>query len=144
MVNSPAKAPSKNQTFAVSIFNNAKDAEEEVLIGGNMKTRDGSGKEPYPGKDDHLGPTVTIDVKMPVASNVGGLATFDDIVSADGLVSVYGVDAEGGKKLAPSQYVAEYCTEEFQESFKGDLSRLNLYNTTVSVHIWIFTNLGSF
>lgn len=141
---SDAKAPSKNQTFAVSIFNNAKDAEEEVLIGGNMKTRDGSGKEPYPGKDDHLGPTVTIDVKMPVASNVGGLATFDDIVSADGLVSVYGVDAEGGKKLAPSQYVAEYCTEEFQESFKGDLSRLNLYNTTVSVHIWIFTNLGSF
>ena len=141
---SEAKAPAKNQTFAVSIFNNAKDAEEEVLIGGNMKNRDGSGKEPYPGKDDHLGPTVTIDVKMPVASNVGGLATFDDIVSADGLVSVYGVDAEGGKKLAPSQYVAEYCTEEFQESFKGDLSRLNLYNTSLSVHIWIFTNLGSF
>ena len=141
---SDAKAPSKNQTFAVSIYNSTKDAEEEILVGGNMKTRDGSGKEPYPGKDGHLGPTVTIDVKMPVASNVGGLATFDDIVSSDGLVSVYGVDAEGGKKLAPSQYVAEYCTEEFQESFKGDLGRLNLYNTSLSVHIWIFTNLGSF
>ena len=141
---SEAKAPKKDQTFAVSIYNHAKSAEEEVLIGGNMKTREGSGKEPYPGKDDHLGPTLTIDVKMPVVSNIGGLATFDDIVSSDGLVSVDGVDAQGGKKMAPSQYVAEYCTEEFQDSFKGDLSRLNLYETSLSVHIWIFTNLGSF
>lgn len=141
---SEAKAPKKDQTFAVSIYNHSKSAEEEVLIGGNMKTREGSGKEPYPGKDDHLGPTLTIDVKMPVVSNVGGLATFDDIVSSDGLVSVDGVDAQGGKKMTPSQYVAEYCTEEFQDSFKGDLSRLNLYETSLSVHIWIFTNLGSF
>ena len=141
---SEAKAPKKDQTFAVSVFNHAKDSEEEILIGGNMKTREGSGEEPYPGKDDHLGPTVTIDVKMPVASAVGGLATFDDIVSSDGLVSVDGVDAQGGKKMAPSQYVAEYCTEEFQESFGGDLSRLNLYNTSLSIHIWVFTNLGSY
>ena len=141
---SEAKAPKKDQTFAVSVFNYAKDSEEEILIGGNMKTREGSGEEPYPGKDDHLGPTVTIDVKMPVASAVGGLATFDDIVSSDGLVSVDGVDAQGGKKMAPSQYVAEYCTEEFQESFGGDLSRLNLYNTSLSIHIWVFTNLGSY
>ncbi len=141
---SEAKAPEKNQTFAVSVYNNAKAAEEEVLIGGNMKTREGSGEEPYPGKEDHLGPTVTIDVKMPVASAIGGLATFDDIVSSDGLVSVDGVDAQGGKKMAPSQYVAEYCTEEFQDSFGGDLSRLNLYKTSLSIHIWVFTNLGSY
>ena len=141
---SEAKAPEKNQTFAVSIYNNATYSEEEILIGGKMKTRKGSGEEPYPGKEDHLGPTLTFDVKMPVASSVGGLATFDDLVASDGLVSVDGVDAQGGKKMAPSQYVAEYCTEEFQESFSGDLSRLNLYNTSLSVHIWIFTNLGSF
>lgn len=141
---SEAKAPEKNQTFAVSVFNNAKDSEEEILIGGKMKNREGSGEAPYPGKDDHLGPTVTIDVKMPVASAVGGLATFDDIVASDGLVSVDGVDAQGGKKMAPSQYVAEYCTEEFQETFAGDLSRLNLYNTTLAVHVWVFTNLGSY
>ena len=139
-----AGAPKKNQTFAVSVYNNSKAAEEEILIGGKMKTTKGSGDEPYPGKEDHLGPTVTIDVKMPVASSVGGLATFDDIVSSDGLVSVDGVDAQGGKKMAPSQYVAEYCTEEFQESFSGDLSRLNLYNTKLSVHIWVYTNLGNF
>lgn len=141
---SDSKGPEKNQTFAVSVFNYAKDAEEEILIGGNMKNREGSGKEPYPGKEDHLGPTVTIDVKMPVASAIGGLATFDDIVSSDGLVSVDGVDAQGGKKMAPSQYVAEYCTEEFQDAFKGDYSRLNLYKTTLSVHVWVFTNLGSY
>lgn len=139
-----SKGPKKNQTFAVSVYNNEKSAEEEILIGGNMKTREGSGEEPYPGKEDHLGPTLTIDVKMPVASAIGGLATFDDIVASDGLVSVDGVDAQGGKKMAPSQYVAEYCTEEFQESFSGDLSRLNLYNTKLSVHVWIYTNLGNF
>ena len=59
-------------------------------------------------------------------------------------MAVDGVDAQGGKKMAPSQYVAEYCTEEFQESFSGDLSRLNLYNTKLSVHVWIYTNLGNF
>ena len=141
---SDAKAPKKDQTFAVSVYNNSKSAEEEILIGGNMKTREGSGEEPYPGKEDHLGPTVTIDVKMPVASAIGGLATFDDIVSSDGLVSVDGVDAQGGKKMAPSQYVAEYCTEEFQDSFVGDISRMNLYKTSLSIHIWVFTNLGSY
>ena len=59
-------------------------------------------------------------------------------------MSVDGVDAQGGKKMAPSQYVAEYCTEEFQDAFKGDYSRLNLYKTTLSVHVWVFTNLGSY
>lgn len=136
--------PKKNQNYAVSIYNNSKDAEDEVLIGGNMKTQEGSGKAPYPGLDGHLGPTLTIDVKVPVANAVGGLATFDDVMTSDGLVSVDGVDAQGGKKMAPQQYVDEYCVDEFKDSFKGDYSKLNLYDTKLSVHVWIFTNLGSY
>ena len=141
---SKANAPEKDQTFAVSIYNNAKGSDEEVLVGGNMETKAGSGEAPYPGKDDHLGPTLTIDVKMPMASAIGGLATFDDIVSSDGLINMDGIDAQGGKKLEISQYLAEHCTEEFQQSFGGDFSRINMYYATISVHVWIFTNLGNF
>lgn len=136
--------PKENQNYAVSIFNNAKDAEDEVLIGGKMKTEAGSGSAPYPGKEDHLGPTLVIDVKVPMASAIGGLATFDDILSSDGLVSLDGVDAQGGKKMAPQQYVENYCLDEFKDSFKGDYSKLNLYDTKLSVHVWIFTNLGAY
>jgi len=140
-----SKGPEENQTFAVSVYNHAKSSEEEVLIGGDMDPKEGSGEEPYPGKEDHLGPTVTIDVKMPMAGgNVGGLATFDDLLSSDGMVSLDRVDASGGQKMTPSQYIAEYCTAEFQEAFSGDYSRLNLYETTLSVHIWIYTNLGNY
>lgn len=141
---SVGEPPKKNQNFAVSIYNNAKDAEDEVLIGGNMKTQEGSGKAPYPGLEDHLGPTLTIDVKVPVANAVGGLATFDDILASDGLVSLDGVDAQGGKKMAPQQYVDEYCLDEFKDTFKGDYSKINLYDSKLSVHVWIFTNLGAY
>lgn len=136
--------PVDGQNFAVSIYNNAKYAEDEVLIGGSMKNRDGSGKSPYPGLEDHLGPTLTIDVKVPMASAVGGLATFDDIVASDGLVAVDGVDAMEGKKMAPQQFVEEHCLDEFKDTFRGDYTKLNLYNTKLSVHIWIFTNLGAY
>ena len=141
---SNANAPEKDQTFAVTIFDNSTYEDKEVLIGGNMKNKEGSGEAPYPGKDDHLGPTVIIDVKMPMANSVGGLATFDDILSPDGLVSIDGVDAQGGKKVEISQFVTEHCTEEFQQSFNGDYKNMNLFFTTITVHVWIFTNLGNF
>lgn len=136
--------PKPNQTMAVSVYNNKEGVEEEVLIGGNMKNKAGSGKEPYEGKEDHLGPTLTIDLKLPIASAIGGLATMDDIIGSDGLVSLDGVDAEGGTKMAPQQYVEQYCTDEFKAEFGGDLSKLNLYDTEVKSHVWIYTNLGSY
>lgn len=136
--------PEKDQNFAVSVFNNAKDSEEEVVIGGKMKNREGSGKSPYPGLEDHLGPTLTIDLKVPMASAVGGLATFDDIIASDGLVAIDGVDAMDGKKMAPQQFVEDHCLEEFKDSFRSDYTKLNLYNTKLSVHVWIFTNLGAY
>lgn len=137
-------APEEGQTFAVSIKNPKTDKEVETKVGGSFKTKDGSGSAPYPGHNDHLGPTLGIDVKLPVYNSVGGLATLDDLVGKDGLVNLEGVDAANGKKMSVEEYTKEYCTEEFASSYGKDISKANLYNTKMKVKIWVFTTLGSF
>jgi Cadherin domain. len=147
--------PKKGQTFAVSIANPTTGEEKETLIGGDFKTTKGSGDTPYSGKKGHLGPTLSIDVKLPVykpgdesgskGGAVSGLATLDDLVGKDGLVSLDGIDAENSEKTSVSEYVQKYCTAEFASNYsKSDFSSVNLYNSKLKVKVWIFTTLGTF
>ena len=136
--------PQKDQTFAVTILNPKKGTEIETLIGGDFKTKKGSEDVPYPGLDGHLGPTLTVEAKVPVVSAVSGLATLDDLLGGEGLVNLDGVDAAGGEKMPVDEYVEEHCSDEFRSSFNGDASRASLYHTVMKVKIWVFTTLGSF
>ncbi len=81
----------------------------------------------------------------------------DDLIGKDGLINLAGVDAANSEKVSLDDYVlgytnskgeqVDYCTEEFREDYraaKGDLSRLNMYTTTMSMKIWVYTSLGQF
>ncbi|MCQ2060692.1 MAG: cadherin domain-containing protein [Fibrobacter sp.] len=149
--------PEKGQTFSVSVYSPKLGKEVETQVGGEFKTKEGSGDEPYPGVEGHLGPTLSIETKLPVISAVTGLATLDDLIGKDGLVNLDGVDAANSEKVSLDDYVlgftnakgeqVEYCTEEFREDYRaanGDLSRLNMYTTTMSMKIWVYTSLGQF
>ena len=145
--------PVKNQTFAVSIANPSTDEEKETQIGGSFKTKKGSGEQPYPGKKaKHLGPTLGVDVKLPVYTSggvfhSGGLATLDDLLGKDGMIAEKGLDADGGKKYTVDEYVDKFCTADFSATYQKnnkDLSGLPLYNTKMKVKIWVFTTLGTF
>lgn len=137
-----ANEPEEGETFAVSIYNPKTEKEVETQVGGEFKTKEGSGNVPYPGLEGHLGPTLGIDTKVPSVNAVGGLATLDDLVNAEGLVALQEVD--GGKKITVDEYVEQYCSDEFAESLGSDLSRANLYKTEMRVKIWIYTSLGQF
>lgn len=134
-----ANPPKKGQTFAVSIRNPKTGEEFETKIGGTFKTEEGSLKAPYPDVSDstHLGPTLAMRIKVPQASNVGGLATLDDLV-INGKVNLSGVDAAEGEKVSVEDYVDMYCPDLnlAQDS--------NLYDIEMKVDIWIYTSLGNF
>lgn len=132
--------PDKGESYAISMWNHSKGKEEEIFVGGKFKMKSGSGDEPYPGLEGHLGPTLTVDVKLPMVTAVGGLATFDDIMIGS-QVSLDGVDAKDSKKMSTTQFVSEHCLDEFK---LDDYTRNNLYDTKISVHIWIYTNLGQY
>lgn len=138
--------PEKGQTFAISIRNPITGKEVETKVGGEFKTKDGSGKEPYPGMDEdgavHLGPTLAMDVQVPIANGVGGLATLDDIIAKDGKVAMEGVEAKDSWTLPVESYIEKYCKASFKDS--EDRSQLNLYDTELRVKIWIYTTLGNF
>lgn len=139
-----SKPPKKDQTYGVTFYNHKKKAETETVIGIKGKAEDGSGKEPYPGLEGHLGPTLTVDARVPVVNALGGLATLDDIISAGGLVALDGVDADNSRKVTVSEYVENYCTDEFKKSLTSDYSRMNLYWTTIRVNVWVYSNTGVF
>ena len=136
--------PEKGETFAVSIKNPTTGEEVETLIGGSFKTKEGSGKEPYPGVSgsNHLGPTLAMDIKVPIATAVGGLATLDDIVTSGNMISLKGVDAKESPKITVEEYVEEYCEADFE--LPSDLSKVNLYDTKLHAQIWVYTSLGNF
>ena len=157
--------PEKGQTFAVTLKNPKTGKEVETLKGGSFGNKEGSGEEPYPGLGDdepHLGPTLVMNIKLPVISGKDGLATLDDILSKDGLyVLKEGIDASTGDikgidsltgeipddgKILIADYVREHCVDEAQISYKpgDDLSKFNLYESKLNVKIWIYTSLGSF
>ena len=139
--------PDENQTYAVSILNPTTQKEKEVVRGNPDEAKEGSGEEPYQGYDGHIGPTVTIDMKVPIVSAVGGLATLDDIVIHDNLIPLDGVDADGSETADVNEYVKKYCSADFREDFsknKSDLSKLMLYNTNARVTLWFYTTGGQF
>ena len=139
-----ANEPKEGQTFAVTIYNSKADKEIETLRGGDFETEEGCGDEPYPGLKGHLGPTLAIDTKLSTIRPTLGLATLDDLVGKDGLVSYDGIDTENGEKHTVEEYVREHCTEKFRENMGSDISRMSLYNTTMKVKIWVYTTLGNF
>ena len=111
--------PEEDQSYAVSILNPTTHKEKEVVKGFDGDSKKGSGDEPYPGFDGHIGPTLKIDLKLPVATSVGGLATLDDIVINGDMVVLDEVDAAEAKKMNVKDYVKEYCSDEFQKEFKS-------------------------
>lgn len=137
--------PKENQRYGVSIFNTKTGHDVETLIGGKNGLEKGSGETLYKGLDGHLGPTLAIDIKVPVVNEVGGLATLDDIVGKDGMVALDGMDAAGGTKVPVMEYMTAYCTADFRSQFGlADIRRANLYKTTAKVKIWVYTTIGSF
>ena len=136
--------PEEGETFAITIYNSKTDKEVETQVGGNFKTKSGSGEEPYPGLTGHLGPTLGIDAKVPIVTATGGLATFDDLIAKDGTVPLQGVDSKDSKKISVEEYVEQYCDAEFAENLGSDFGKANLYKTKMYVHVWIYTSLGQF
>ena len=136
--------PDEDQRYAVSILNPKTQKEKEVVKGNVDEVKKGSGDEPYPGYDGHIGPTVTIDMKLPIVSAVGGLATLDDIIINGNMIAVDGVDADGSEKISVNEYVEKYCSSEFQEELGKDYSKARLYATTARVTLWFYTTGGVF
>ena len=136
--------PEEKQRYAVSILNPKTMTEKEVVKGNTDGTKKGSGEEPYPGYDGHIGPTIKIDMKLPIVSAVGGLATLDDIIINGDMVALDGVDADGSKKVSVKDYVKDYCSAEFQEELGKDYSKATLYETSARVTLWFFTTGGQF
>ena len=137
--------PKENQTYGVTFYNYTNGYESEAVVGIKGKSKKGSGDQPYPGLKGHLGPTLKVDARVPVASAVGGLATLDDIMSSDGMVAVEGVDAANGKKMTVEDYVDQHCTAEFKKAMKSkDYSHMNLYWTKLNVKVWVYSNTGVF
>ena len=141
--------PKKGETYAVSIKNPSTGKEVETLIGGSFKTKEGSGEEPYPGMDEgHLGPTLALDIKLPVIvpkegyGTVSGLATLDDIVVSDGMIPLEGVDADNATKISVEEYVEKYCEDGVK--VPSDISQFNLYDSKLHAKIWVYTSLGNF
>ena len=137
--------PLDDQTFAVSIVNPTTQEEKEVIKGfeDEKNNKKGSGEEPYPGLESHLGPTFQIDMRLPIATSVGGLATLDDIVVGD-MVPLEGVDAAESKKVTVKDYVKDYCSTEFQSDYAKtkDFSKMNLYTSTSHVTLWFYAFKG--
>lgn len=138
--------PEEDQSYAVSILNPTTHKEKEVVKGFDGDSKKGSGDEPYPGFDGHIGPTLKIDLKLPVATSVGGLATLDDIVINGDMVVLDEVDAAEAKKMNVKDYVKEYCSDEFQKEFKSlkDYSKATLYESKANVKLWFYTTGGHF
>ncbi len=139
--------PEEDQSYAVSILNPSSQKEKEVVKGfSNDDTKKGSGDEPYPGYEGHLGPTIKIDTRLPIATSVGGLATLDDIVINGDMVVLDEVDAADAKKITVKEYVKEYCSDEFQKEWSKskNFSKMTLYSSNAHVTLWFYTTGGQF
>ena len=139
-----AKEPEKGQTFSISIYNPQADKEVETMIGGSFKNKEVHNDSVYPGLPGHLGPTLGIDVKVPMVNTVDGLATLDDLVGSDGMILLDAVDAVGSRKMSVDDYVQEYCSADFKSELGSDISKANIYDTKMKAKIWIYTSLGQF
>ena len=134
--------PKDGETFAVSIVIPSDcDAkgncrEQETLIGGSVDDEKGSVDSVK-----HLGPTLGMEVKLPMVNGVSGLATLDDLVGSDGLIAMQGVDAENSYKITVEDYVKHYCDAGVWDE---DISRINLYDSKMTADIWVYSTIGNF
>lgn len=140
-------APEKGQTYSVSILSTS-GKEIETLKGGRFDAKAAGGEELYPDqKQKHLGPTLGLKVQLPVvkpdnkSGTVSGLATMDDLM-CHGKINLEEVCNENTKTMGVEEYVAKYCDADVSAS--DDLSSINLYNSRITVKIWIYTSLGGF
>ena len=140
-------APEKGQTYSVSILSTS-NKEIETLKGGSFDAKASGGEELYPDqKQKHLGPTLGLKVQLPVvkpdnkSGTVSGLATMDDLM-CHGKINLEEVCNENTKTMGVEEYVAKYCDADVSAS--DDLSSINLYNSRITVKIWIYTSLGGF
>lgn len=139
--------------YSISILQPKKYNEEtgkpqvvEVLNGSN------SGSKPNTSgysrdEDVNIGPTFKIDIKMPSVSATGGLATIDDIVLSNGLISLDSANAgwKSEKLVTVDEYLNEHCSAEFTRSVdRGNLSKSSLYKVKYKMHVWIFSSLATF
>ena len=151
--------PKKGQTFAVSVKNPTTKEEVETLIGGDFKTKEGSGEKPYANtkSSKHLGPTLILNVTLPTISDgksgaVSGLATLDDLILPNGMISSAGIGVDTSKlDAAAKKDYKEYTVEEYVSEFcedgtkiPSDFSQFNLYNSSIKLDIWVYTTLGNF
>ena len=151
--------PKKGQTFAVSVKNPTTKEEVETLIGGDFKTKKGSGEKPYANtkSSKHLGPTLILNVTLPTISDgksgaVSGLATLDDLILPNGMISSAGIGVDTSKlDAAAKKDYKEYTVEEYVSEFcedgtkiPSDFSQFNLYNSSIKLDIWVYTTLGNF
>ena len=151
--------PKKGQTYAVSVKNPTTKEEVETLIGGDFKTKKGSGEKPYANtkSSKHLGPTLILNVTLPTISDgksgaVSGLATLDDLILPNGMISSAGIGVDTSKlDAAAKKDYKEYTVEEYVSEFcedgtkiPSDFSQFNLYNSSIKLDIWVYTTLGNF
>ncbi len=139
--------PKKGESFAVSVFNQKKGHEVETIIGGDFKNKKGSMEEPYKhSHDKHFGPTLSFEALTQRCGDkpAGGLCTLDDVIENDGMISLESGGSRDRKRVSVSEYVDEYCTDEFRKNYKNDPTRAALYHTTMDVKIWIYSNQADF
>lgn len=139
--------PKKGESFAVSVYNQKKGHEVETIIGGDFKNKKGSMEEPYKhSHDKHFGPTLSFEALTQRCGDkpAGGLCTLDDVIENDGMISLESGGSRDRKRVSVSEYVDEYCTDEFRKNYKNDPTRAALYHTTMDVKIWIYSNQADF
>ena len=132
--------------YRVTVLNAKTGLEEEVVVGTDKGSKAGNRKEPYPNlTGSHLGPTLDIDLKLPSLNPLGGMASIGDLVESDGLIAIESGGGWDREKVSVEEYVSKYCSDEFQRDYRQNSSFDEaLYNVSVSLHMWIFTSLGSF
>lgn len=139
--------PKKGESFAVSVYNQKEGHEVETIIGGDFKNKKGSMEEPYKhSHDKHFGPTLSFEALTQRCGDkpAGGLCTLDDVIENDGMISLESGGSRDRKRVSVSEYVDEYCTDEFRKNYKNDPTRAALYHTTMDVKIWIYSNQADF
>lgn len=136
--------PKKGETFVVSIQNFSTNNEEEILIGGQLDSKDKNYKGVL--NPVHLGPTFTLNIAHPVVISTGGLATLDDILLSDDKISSVGMKIDTSKlsSIAKTDY-KEYSITEYINQFcesgtpiTNNPAQFNLYSTTVDIDVTIY------
>lgn len=93
-----------------------------------------------------IGVGFKVDIALPSVSATGGLATLDDIVKngqipVDDKGNIVGASTKG---IPVDKYVAEHCTEEFQEDYRKNGLNIPLYDVKYNLHLWVWTTTANY